>query len=157
MFKKPLGVFYGNLSYSQVIYIFFNFVELCRYTRTQSYDFRISSFNASVPSSRLERFLRHRKIIFSIKTRLAVNFCDAGVVTQSRRIGSWKIRQPRFRDEAFSAWAESVDTPRRNVTQSENWPRIGPKLGKVQQNISEVSFSLIPVFIICICMCTLFV
>jgi hypothetical protein len=43
--------------------------------------------------SRLERFYIGEKIIFILQTRLAfsciVNFYNAGVVTRSRRIGSW--------------------------------------------------------------------
>jgi hypothetical protein len=61
-------------------------------SRSQSYDFLIYSYNHQ-RCSRLERFYVREKYVFLIKTRhavsCAVNFYNAGVVTQSRRIGSW--------------------------------------------------------------------
>jgi hypothetical protein len=68
---------------------------------SQSYDFEIYNYNASV-------FSKETKICFASQahqaTRGAVYLYSAGVVTNDRRIGSW-VLPSHLRPEASAGWA----------------------------------------------------
>jgi hypothetical protein len=97
---RLLSTFFADTCHAPDTQLFFNLRQIVFFPKKNQNESKKMNLPAANPTTfeftgqrRSYTFLHQRKIIFILKTshaiRCAVNFYNAGVVTQSRRIGSW--------------------------------------------------------------------